>query len=106
MFLVTVRWGNNADSCGTNPTLRFSGGIEMEVDETSRPFIVIEPESTESNPAISRNSVVLPPPDAPRIVSKDPSETENETSLKTDASPKDLATFSNFSFSVTTYPLK
>ena len=59
------------------------------------------PESTESNPAINRSKVVLPPPDAPKIVRSEPSVTVNETSRSTETLPKDLETFSSRTFSDT-----
>ena len=45
---------------------RFSGGKKPERELTTRPPMAISPSSGCSNPAISRNSVVLPQPLGPK----------------------------------------
>jgi hypothetical protein len=55
-------------------------GTVLPEEDTSRPDRKISPERTGSNPAIARNTVVLPQPDGPSKQRISPSHAVNEMS--------------------------
>ena len=65
MFCSTVKWGNNAPSWKTMPTLRRSGGVFSPALLTAWPAMEMTPSSGSSNPAMSLSAVVLPQPLGP-----------------------------------------
>src|SRR4029077_2815461 len=70
-FCATVMCGNSAYSWKTVLTSRWRAGSKV----TSTPPSLITPAVGCSNPAIIRNTVVLPEPDGPRIANSSPSPT-------------------------------
>lgn len=75
---ATSRWGNNAWSWKTRPTLRRSGWCQQPPPATVSPAMAIRPASGRSSPAMSRRSVDLPQPLGPITATTDPDCTATE----------------------------
>src|SRR5262249_27379705 len=74
---------------------RFSGGTVLAGDDTTRSPTWISPEVGSTNPAISRNVVVLPQPEGPSRQTSLPDSMRSETSSTTAAVPYRLVRFFN-----------
>ena len=87
MLCATSRWGKSPPSCRTYPMPRRSGGTARPAPHTTRSPMVTVPASGARNPAMTRSSVVLPPPEAPRTAVVVPVGTVRSTSRRTGSAP-------------------